>query len=74
MNVLPHGWAARALWLMLAVSAGWITYLFTSNYGSCRAHGSEQLGCFVIALFLSCMEALLFAFLTIINLLIFILP
>jgi hypothetical protein len=67
-------WAACALWLMLAVSAGYIIFAFVSHYGSCRADGTGKIGCFLVALFASLLEALAFAFVTVVKILTFILP
>jgi hypothetical protein len=74
MNVLPQGQPARALWLMFAISGAWVIYLFGTHYGSCRLNGTDQVACFVIALFLSWLEVLVFVFGTIVKLIMFILP
>jgi hypothetical protein len=67
-------WAARALWLMLAVSLGWLIYAFASEYGLCRAAGTGKIGCFFIALVISGSDALVFAVATIGKLLMVFLP
>jgi hypothetical protein len=71
-----HGtnWLARVLWLMLATSACWVMYLFAASYGGCRADGSGKLGCFMLALFMSVLEAIVFIVLTIVKLLLLMLP
>jgi hypothetical protein len=74
MNGLPQGWAARGLWLMLAISAGWAVYVFGSNYGSCRIDGTGKITCFLITLSMSCLEILVFAIVVIAKLLMLILP
>jgi hypothetical protein len=43
---------------MLAASAGWVVYSFGSLYGSCRIDGTGKLGCFIMALLVSLVEAL----------------
>jgi hypothetical protein len=74
MNALPQGWAARALWTMLAISALWTLYMFGSNYGDCRVDGTGKITCFIITLFMSCLEVLAFVIVTIAKLLTLILP
>jgi hypothetical protein len=77
MNASPQGWASRALWLMFAISAAWAVYVFGSHYGSCRADGTGELFCFVIALFFGWLEVLvfvIFVIVTVAKLLMLILP
>jgi hypothetical protein len=74
MNRLPQGWVAGALWAMLAIAAIWTVYLFGSNYGNCRVDGTGKIMCFLITLFMSCLEVLIFVIVTIAKLLRLILP
>jgi hypothetical protein len=74
MNASPQSWASRALWLVLAISAAWAVYVFGSHYGSCRADGTGELFCFVIALFFGWLEVLVFVIVTVAKLLMLILP
>jgi hypothetical protein len=74
MNASPQGWPSRALWLMFAISAAWAVYVFGSHYGSCRADGTGELFCFVIALFFGWLEVLVFVIVTVAKLLMLILP
>jgi hypothetical protein len=66
--------AAGALWFMLFVAACWIVYLIATDYGNCRADGSEKVGCFFLALLAGCFEALAFVLGTIVKLLRLVLP
>jgi hypothetical protein len=74
MNASSQGWAGRALWLMFAISTAWAVYVFGSHYGSCRADGTGELFCFVIALFFGWLEILVFVIVTVAKLLMLILP
>jgi hypothetical protein len=74
MNASSQGWASRALWLMFAISAAWAVYVFGSHYGSCRADGTGEIFCFVIALFFGWLEVLVFVIVTVAKLLMLILP
>jgi hypothetical protein len=66
--------AARVLWFMLAVSACWVIYLAAATYTACRAGGTQPLPCFVWALISGCLEALAFAIITALKILILVLP
>jgi hypothetical protein len=59
---------------MFAISAAWAVYVFGSQYASCRAHGSGELFCFVIALVFGWLEILVFVVVTVAKLLMLILP
>lgn len=74
MKGLPQSWAARGLWLVLAISAVWTVYVFGSNYGDCRMDGAGKITCLLITLFMSCLEVLVFVIATIAKLLVLILP
>jgi hypothetical protein len=74
MSASLQNWASRALWLIFAISAVWAVYVFGSQYGSCRAHGSGELFCFAIALVFGWLEVLVFAIVTIAKVLMLILP
>jgi hypothetical protein len=65
---------SRALWLMFAISTAWAVYVFGSQYGSCRAHGSGELFCFVIALIFGWLEILFFIIGTVVKFLMLVLP
>jgi hypothetical protein len=59
---------------MLAVSAGWVTYLFMSGYLTCRADGTGKAWCVVMALYAAYLNALLHIIATVVRVLSFILP
>jgi hypothetical protein len=73
MNAL-QAWAARSLWFMFGVSACWVLYVFASHYESCRVDGTNKFGCLLLALFAGWFEVVVFAVVTTIQLLKFVLP
>jgi hypothetical protein len=56
VNAVHHNLPARTMWAMLAVSAIWALLAFGSHYASCRADGSSQVLCFVLAVFFDWFE------------------
>ncbi len=54
---------------MFAISAAWAVYVFGSHYGTCRADGTGELFCFVIALFFGSLEVMVFVIVTLAKLL-----
>ena len=74
MNAAHHAWPARAVWTMLAVAAIWAVYTFGSHYSVCRADGSGQVLCFLLSLFLSWLEVLVFVVGTVLKLITLIMP
>ena len=74
MNAAPRNRAGTTLRLILAVSACWVTYLATSNYATCRAGGSGQVGCFITSPFVALFEGVGLGLLAIIKLLTALLP
>ncbi len=72
MNAIER-WATVVNWLIFAAFTGWLIYLISLNYGSCRADGSGKLGCFALALFVSWFEMLITIAVLIGRLLMFIL-
>lgn len=42
-------WAGRAVWLMLAISGGWVAYRFGHAYSHCRSNDTEKAICIVSA-------------------------
>jgi hypothetical protein len=65
---------ARALWLVLAVSALWVILVTSSNYAHCRADGSGKMWCFADALIGSAIQVIVFALGTVVKLLLLVLP
>lgn len=61
-------WLTRAVSAMLATSAVAILFLASANYAGCRADGTGKVECLVISLFVSALEVLAFAFMTVIHL------
>jgi hypothetical protein len=69
-----QNWRGRALWLMLAVSACWVVYVFGSNYNGCRKYGFGEVVCFLGTLPLSGVEVLSFVVATLAKVVGLILP
>jgi hypothetical protein len=74
MNAAHPNWPVRAVWTMLAVAAIWVLYTFGSHYTSCRADGSGQVLCFILALFFGWLEVLFTVIGTVIRLIVLIMP
>jgi hypothetical protein len=55
-----QNWRERAIWLMLAVSACWVVYVFGANYNGCRKYGFGEVVCLVWTLLLSGIEVFFF--------------
>jgi hypothetical protein len=74
MSRFPHTWLRRAVWLMLAISAGWVAYKFGSAYSACRTHGTEKVGCVGTAVASAYTDIWLLISTTVVKLLTFVLP
>jgi hypothetical protein len=74
MNYIPQSWAGRVLWLMWAVSACWVVYVFGLNYAGCRGAGYGELVCFFVALVVGSVELVFFVFTTILRLIALVIP
>jgi hypothetical protein len=61
-------WLARAITAMLTISALATLILGAANYAACRADGTDKVACVVTAVIMSVLQALAFAFLTVVNL------
>jgi hypothetical protein len=74
MSRFPHAWLRRAIWLMLAISAGWVIYKFGSAYAQCRAIGSAKGTCILSALFDAYQDVWVLVTSTVYKILSFLLP
>jgi hypothetical protein len=74
MSVPPQVWAARVVWVILATASIWMAYVGVSQYASCRVRGAGKLVCLGTAVFMSCVEIVVFIVTSALKFLEFILP
>lgn len=74
MNGAGPSRAKQALWLMLAVSGAAVLFMASFNYMSCRNDGAGQIICFIYALLLTGLEAIVLIVATVFKLLWLLLP
>jgi hypothetical protein len=72
--MIPAHWPGRVLWLMLAVAACWVVYVFGLNYAGCRATGYGEVVCFFGALIVGSLELLFFVLGTVLRLISLLMP
>jgi len=46
MNPVIETWLRRGVWLIIAISLGWIAYTFAYGYRVCRLSGTGEITCF----------------------------
>lgn len=74
MTPLRTNWLALAVRAMLAISVCYVGVLFVTEYGTCRAGGTDKAGCVISAVFASAIEAVGYAVMGIVALLDKVLP
>jgi hypothetical protein len=67
-------WLGLAVRVMLATSVGYVGVLFVTEYGTCRAGGTDKAGCVISAVLASVIEAVGYALMGIVALLDKVLP